>query len=145
MIEILIAFAVLMVLIAIVIPQFSSIRSRQVLKNASQDALSALSKARAKTLASQDSTTYGVRFESNQIVIFAGTAYSAGASTNEVISVISPASITNVTLAGVSGSSGELYFNRLYGAPSKTGTITITSSSVTKTITISATGTASIN
>jgi formate-dependent phosphoribosylglycinamide formyltransferase (GAR transformylase) len=42
----------------------------------------------------------------------------------------------------VSSTSGDVYFNRLSGSPSTTGTVTIYSPSFSKVITISATGTA---
>lgn len=143
--EMLVVFAVIGLMAAIVLPQFSALRQRQVLKSAASETLSALARARSNSLGSAGSSEYGVYFSSSQVIIFKGLAYSAGAADNETISIASPASITNVTLAGVSGTTGQMYFNRLYGVPSSTGTITITSGSYSKTITISATGAASIN
>ncbi len=145
LIESLIVLAILVVLLLIVLPRFSQIKENQVLKNAAVETLSSINKARANTLASVNSSEYGVRFQSDRVIIFRGTVYNAGASDNETINIITPASITNVTLGGVSGTTGEFYFNRVYGAPSKTGTITITASSSTKIITINASGVASVN
>jgi type IV fimbrial biogenesis protein FimT len=144
-IELLISIAVIGIITVIVVPQFTKIRENQVLKAAGEDVLSSLNKARSQTLASLDSSEYGVRFEANQVIIFKGTTYSAVSPDNVVVSVTSPASITNVTLGGVSGTTGNLYFNRIYGAPSTSGTITISTSSFTKTITISASGVFSVN
>ena len=144
-IELLVVFAGIILLVLIILPQFSKLRENQVLKTAVNDTLSALNKARGKTLASFNSSSYGVHFQSDKAIIFSGTAFSAPASDNEDINIISPASITNVTLNSVSGSSGEMYFNRLTGMPSKTGTITISSPSFSKIITISSTGVASSN
>jgi len=145
LIEVLVTIAVLGVLIAVTLPQFSKIKERQVLKAGVEDILSSLNRARANTLASVNSLNYGVRFESNQVIIFTGIVYSAGASDNKVVSISTPASITNVTLNASSGTSGELYFVRLSGAPSKTGTITIATGNYSKTITISASGAISSN
>ena len=144
-IEVLIVIFVICLLIAITLPQFSKIRENQVFKGAVQDTISAIEKAKSKTMASVDSSEYGVQFESDQVIIFKGTTFSAGDPDNEIISIISPASITNVTLGGVSGASGNLYFNRLSGTPSKTGTITITAGSNSKLVTIGAAGSVSSN
>ncbi|MES2315660.1 MAG: GspH/FimT family pseudopilin [Patescibacteria group bacterium] len=143
--EIMIVLGIIVILAAIIIPQFSSTRQNQLLKSATTDILSALDKARSQTLASVNSSEYGVHFQSDRVIIFAGTTYSAGASGNETITIITPASISNVSLGGVSGSSGDMYFNRLSGAPNTTGTVTVSNSSMSKIITISATGAASLN
>jgi hypothetical protein len=86
-----------------------------------------------------------VHFESDQIIIFKGMVFSAGAGDNIIVSITSPATISNVTFGGVSASSGNVYFNRLSGAPSTTGTITISSPNYSKIITILPTGVASVN
>jgi len=142
-IEVLITITILGIVTSFAIIKFSSVKNRQSLDNATADIITTLNKASSKTLASVNSTTYGVHFEAGAIVVFTGDTYpgTLGASGNEpYISIVSPASITNVTLGGVSGSSGELYFNRLKGTPSKTGTITVTIPGSSRTITIGATG-----
>ena len=145
LVEIMVVLAVMGLLVLVVLPRFSNIRELQILKASTADSLSAIDKARSQTLGSLNQTTYGVHFESNSITLFIGTAYTFGNASNEVISIASPASITNVTLGGVSGSSGDFYFNRLTGAPSKTGTIIIVTPNYSKTITLNATGTAVVN
>jgi len=143
--EILIVIAVIGLLVLIVSPRFSDIRENQVLKNTIEDITSSVHTAKSQSLASVDSSEYGVHFKSNQIIIFKGKIFSEGVGSNVLIDVVSPASILNVTLGGVSSSSGNLYFERLSGAPSKTGTVTISTVSYTKIITISATGNVSVN
>ena len=143
--EILVVIAVLGILLAIIIPQFSKMKESQVLKNATSDIMSSLNKAQSRTLASVNSFSYGVHFQSDQIIIFKGIVFSAGSADNETINIVSPATISNVTLGGVSDSSGDVYFNRLSGVPDKTGTITVAVPSFSKVITLSATGGASSN
>lgn len=140
LIEFIIAFAVIAIIVTIVLPVFSTIKKNQVLNNAVENVASALDQARSQTLASLDSSEYGVRFEADEIIIFKGMVYSSGAPGNEVIEIAAPATISNVTLGGVSGSTGELYFNRLTGMPNKAGTVTLSVSGTTRTVTISATG-----
>ncbi len=144
-IEMLIVLGVLAILFMVAYPQFSKIKELQVVNNSTSNIVSSLSKAKSSTLASLNSSVYGVHFQSDKIVIFTGNTYSAGTSTNETISIDSPATISNVTFSGVSGTSGDLYFNRLSGYPNKSGTVTVSSSNYSKTITITATGVMSSN
>ena len=144
-IELISTLAIISILIAILIPSFSLIREKQLLKNTMSDVVSLLEKARSKTLGSVDSSEYGVHFQSDQVIIFKGKVFSSSAVDNEIIYVVNPISISNVTLDGVSGTSGDVYFNRLYGVPSSVGTITISAPSAVKIITISITGTISVN
>lgn len=144
-VEILIVVAIFGILFAVVLPQFSSIKENQVLKNAVEDTLSVLHNAQSQSLASVNSSEYGVHFQSDRVILFAGQVFSAGAVDNKTTDIILPASISNVTLGGISATSGNIYFERLSGVPNETGTITISTSSVSKTITISATGAISVN
>ncbi len=140
--EALILVAVIGVLVLIVLPQFSKIRENQVLKSGVQDTLSAIDKARTQTLSSLNSSEYGVHFQSSKVIIFKGTVFSAVSPDNETINIMSPASISNISL---SGGGSDVYFNRILGVPSKTGTITISTTSYNRIITILATGVASSN
>ncbi len=124
------------------LPQFSKMRERQVLKNGVGEILSSLSKARSRTLASVNSYSYGVHFQSDKVIIFRGTSFSSGDANNETINILTPASITGINL---SGGGADIYFNRLSGVPNVTGNVVISSTNFTKTITISATGIASVN
>ena len=144
-IELLIAVAVLGILFSIILPQFSKIRENQVLKAATSNILSSLNKAQSQTFASINSSSYGVHFQSDKVIIFKGAVYSATDANNEIMEIIEPARISNVTLSGISGTSGNVYFNRLSGTPNTTGTITVATSSYSKIITISATGVATVN
>lgn len=142
MIEVVFVIATLIALASIGIPQFSKIKQRQVLNNATSDIKAALSKASSNTLAGAGSVEYGVHFQTNNVILFTGTTYSSGAFTNETTNIISPAIISNISLTG---GGSDIYFSRLWGTPNKTGTVTVTSGTYTKTITIGATGIISIN
>lgn len=140
--EILVVVAVMGLIFSVTLPQFSKVRENQVLKSAAGDIISSINKARSQTLASVNSSSYGVHFETDKIVIFPGTDFYEGEAGNEVINMISPASITSIDL---SGGEADIYFNRITGTPSSSGTIVISAPSYSKTITISATGVASVN
>lgn len=141
-VELLVVIAVLGIIFAVALPQFSKIRENQVLKNGVVDVLSSVDKARSQTLASLDSSQYGVHFQSDKVIIFKGTAFVEGAGSNETINIITPATISAINLVG---GGDDVVFNRLNGAPSVTGSIIVSSTNFTKTITISATGVASVD
>jgi len=143
--ELLLVVAVLGAVFSIVIPQFSKIRELQALKSGVADILSSIDKARSQTLSSLNSLEYGVHFETAQIIIFQGVNFSTDDINNEIINVISPAGISNVTFDSISDVSGKIYFNRLSGNPNRTGTVTLSTANFSKIITISATGVASVN
>jgi len=140
--ELLVIVAVLGIILSIVLPQFSKIKENQVLKSATSDVLSSVNKARSQTLSSLSSSEYGVHFQSDQVIIFKGTVFSAGAGDNEIINIIPPAAISTITLTG---GGSDIYFNRLSGVPSASGSIIVSSTNFTKTITISATGATSVD
>src|SRR3989344_9234934 len=108
-IEILVVIAVLGIIFAIALPQFSKMRENQVVKTAVSDTLSSINKARSQTLSSLNSSSYGVHFQSDRVIIFTGQSYSEGAAGNETINIVTPATISNVTLNGTSGISGNLF------------------------------------
>ena len=141
-IELLVVLAGIGLLVAIVLPQFSKIRENQVLKNGVADILSSIDKARAKTLSSFNSSEYGVHFQSDKVIIFKGKIFSDVAPDNEAIDITTPAIISDISLTG---GGVDIYFSRLSGVPSATGTVTIITTSYSKVITISATGVASVN
>jgi prepilin-type N-terminal cleavage/methylation domain-containing protein len=141
-IEIVVVVAIMLILLGIVSFSFSGLKKSQALKDSVVNTLSSLDKSKSESFASVSSSVYGVHFQTDKIVIFKGTSYSSQSSSNENVSMTSPASITSINL---SGGGSDLYFNRLTGVPSKTGTIIITSGTLTKTITISATGGISTN
>lgn len=143
--EILIIVATISILTVVVVPQFSKIKENQVFKNGIENILSSVNKARTLTLSSLDSSEYGIHFQHDKIFIFKGKIFTVNDINNEIILITEPASISNVTLSGVSGTSGDLYFNRLSGSPSTTGTVTISTPSYSKIITIYATGLVSVN
>ncbi|KKP88348.1 MAG: hypothetical protein UR91_C0020G0004 [Candidatus Nomurabacteria bacterium GW2011_GWC2_35_8] len=141
-VELLIVIAVLGIIFLIVLPQFSKSRENQVLKNGVADILSSVNKARGNTLASLNSSEYGIHFQIDRVVIFKGTSFSSEDSNNEIINITTPANISDITLLG---GGSDIYFHRLTGAPSTTGTITISTGSYSKVITILATGVVSVN
>ena len=93
-VELLVVIAVLGIIFSITLPQFSKIRENQVLKNGVTEILSSISKARSQTLSSLQSSEYGVHFQPDKVIIFKGVVFDVGATNNETIDIISPATIS---------------------------------------------------
>jgi hypothetical protein len=106
------------------------------------DGLGTSATAIADTLAGLNSQSYGVHFSSNQVIIFEGTTYDERASSNEIINLDSRSSISTISL---SGGGSDIYFNRIYGKPNKTATLTISVGSFTKNVSVGALGNISID
>ena len=138
-IEFLVGFAIIAFLTSFIWYAFSSFRDAGALDEASAAVLSLLRDARARTLSSQGNTTYGVHFEETKAVLFSGAAYNSADASNEPYIFSTSVKISAINLGGPA----DVIFQRLTGAASASGTITLQSkkdSSRTKTITILATG-----
>ena len=127
LIEILISIAILLLLIAVAIPEFNKLRNSQLLNSTVEDVVAGINKASSNTLASLDSSSYGVHFASNQIIIFTGTVFNSNDPDNEIISIQNPVTISNISFTGGASS---FYFNRLTNRPNITGSITLSLSSL---------------
>lgn len=144
MIEVIIMIVIIGIIVAVAIPQFSGMKRAQVLKSASQDIFSTLNKARSQSISSLDSSSYGVHFQSDKVVLFKGILYSAGSSDNQDFSIINPATVSLISL---SGGAVDVYFDRLTGLPNVSGNINVSvpGNNLEKIITISNTGAIGLN
>ena len=140
--EILLVVAIFIVILSMALPAFRDSRDRQLLKSVTLEVYSVVTEARSQSLASLDSSEYGVHFESDKVVIFKGQSYSSSNLDNEDTEIPSSASISVIDLTG---GATDVYFDRLSGAPSVIGTVTIAVATFTRTLTISATGIVSVD
>lgn len=146
-VELIIVFAVIALLMALIIPTLNKFREEQALRNAGEDILSLLNEARFDTQASLNSSNYSVYIESNQATYFVGSTYSSTASTNKRITFNSAVTVPSSGIS-LAGGGSTITFNRLAGDTANYGTIRIqlvSDSSRYKTILISNTGAVSSN
>ena len=138
-IEILIVIAIMVIIAAISLTSLVNLNNVQALNTETDSVLSILERARARSISSENSSEFGVHFASTSAALFAGKNYSAGAATNEVRNFNGKVQISSINLRG---GVVDLYFNRLTGKPSATGTVvfSLSNSTTTKTITIYNTG-----
>ena len=138
--EMLVVMAVLGMVTAITIGGFLMFKRGSELDSASENLLSLLLEARSKTLSSKDSSSWGVRFETNRAILFKGTIFVDGAADNNVIAMPPSAEIATIAL---NGGGQNVVFKRLTGETDQYGALTLRlgyDASYTKTITILQTG-----
>lgn len=141
--EILIVMGTIILLVGISIKVFYNQKSSATVDRDTDNTLNYLQKARNQSLSSVNNTTFGVRITSTSTSLFEGTSYSVS-SARESFSFGAGTTVTT----SLSGNATQLYFNRLTGEPTATGTITFLStgggSTQTEVIIIRATGLAEI-
>jgi prepilin-type N-terminal cleavage/methylation domain-containing protein len=144
LVELLIVVAIVAIVAGITFASFNKMRTQQALLGASEQVTTLLNQARAKTLAAEDASRWGVKLASTTVTLFKGSTYSSSAATNVVVS------LTGVTIfaSSLGGGATQIVFDRLTGKTANYGTITISAiadPTLTKVITIRSTGVASVN
>lgn len=138
LLEVVLSFTVLIIVATILFSAFTAFRGSNDLESAHSEILGILKDARARTLASQSNTRYGVHFATERAVLFKGVTYSSSATDNE--SYVLPPTVT-ISSISLTGSAVDTVFSRLYGTTTASGTVTLTGrNNRAKTITILSTG-----
>ena len=135
LLEILMVLAILSIVLALITVGLVNITKKSVLKEAEAGILGIVRDAKSRTLAGVNSSQYGVHFEANQVVLFAGTTYNASSPSNKVYTLPAGARISSINLGGAS----DIVFARLTGQVNPTGNIVVeetgnTASNITITI-----------
>jgi hypothetical protein len=142
--ETIISLGIILLLIVIIFVSLSSFRKTQELNNAVEETISLINLTRSKTLFSENSSQYGIHFESSRIILFKGTAFSGSSPDNEVSLMPELIEISTINL---NGGGSDLIFQRLNGKTDNYGTIVLRIKSDvtrTKTIEIKSTGIANV-
>ncbi len=133
LIEMMLSLTIIGMLVGLSVPVYSSFLLRNDVNIGAQQVAEALRRAQVYARGMNSDSSWSVEIQSTAVTLFKGTNF-AGRNTNydEVITL--PGSIT---ASGLS----EVQFAKLTGMPSKSGTVTLTTSiSETKTVAINAEG-----
>ncbi len=145
-IEVIIIIFLVTIVSTIVFNNLSSFKKEQVLRNTTNNVITFLNKAKQNTLSSINSSAYGVHFDSDKMVLFAGGNYSDSDPNNEIVYFDDSVSIPSVGGLNIGGSN-DVIFERLTGDTTG-GTIKIQLNSDNnkyRIINISKTGLISLN
>ena len=139
LIEMLIVVFLVITLSTLVFYNLSSRRTSQALNNGEDEIVALVNEARGSTISGENGSQYGVHFETHKAVLFAGTTYTVGSSTNKEYDLDGAVTINSTSL---SGGSSDMVFKKLTGDTDQYGTIQIISTpgNATKTITVSKNG-----
>jgi Tfp pilus assembly protein FimT len=118
--ELLFVMAILIMIIALGLGVFSNFRENSQLISTHSTVIGMLSDARAKTLASDNRIEYGVHFEEFQTVLFKGNTFDPMDPENDAYLLPGLVRISSINLTG---GVDDVFFQRLTGAASATGTI----------------------
>ena len=116
--ELTIAIAIMLFLAAGITGAFSIFRDSRELERTADEVLLTLREARARTLASDSDSQFGVFVDASRAVFFRGAIYTEGAVENEIHPFSARVEAHSITIP-----SGTVVFDRLTGATSASGTI----------------------
>lgn len=114
--------------------------TREALDKDAQQIASQIKEARSATLASRDDSAYGVHFTATRTVMFKGVTFTESDPNNSDFILNSRVQISMINL---NGAGIDILFDRLTGATSQYGSITLSlvaSTTVTKTVNIGESG-----
>ncbi len=140
LVEILVTLSILAVVSAIILSSLSTNTDREALNKNTDAVASVFAEARSLTTSSKNASNYGVRLVSTGPILFKGTTYTAGASTNVPLLLNSRVVITNILLTG---GGSDVIFSKLNGNTTQTGSFRVSSVSDAtkyKTVVIHKTG-----
>ena len=139
LLETIITLAIITLAAAILMSAFGSFRAASDLTETHSNIIGIIKDARARTLASNSNSNYGVHFATDRSVLFKGNSYSSSDPNNDVY--LLPAS-TEISAINLTGGAVDTVFTRLNGTTTTSGTISIRSkrNSSTRIITLEPTG-----
>lgn len=121
MLEIVISIAVAGILLAIITNSFQVSQIKKNQDQITQTIISSLEEQKANSQTGKEGVSYGVKFNTNNFVLFKGE-YEQASSSNKIIGIDSQFQITE----SITDSDGSISFSRLLGDTSENATITIT-------------------
>ena len=139
MLEVLVVVAIMGILATFIVIAYSKFNSMQALDKNTALVSSVLNQARSLTLSSKGNTQYGVHFDTDGIVLFAGSSYVAGNPDNNSIALGSAVAVSVSLLGG----ENDVIFERLTGKTGQSGSVTlslISDPTSVKSLTIFGTG-----
>ena len=138
-IELLLVLAILSLITTVVMNTFVDYRKNQSLQKDTETVTEVLERARIETISSQNAMQYGVHIANDKITLFTGPTYSSGDPLNRDFALAPTDTIVTISLTG---GGSEVVFSRLSGETNQSGTVVLSSPSIskTKTVTIYKTG-----
>lgn len=133
LLELLLSVAIIAILAGLSLPVYRTLLSKNDLDIATTTTAQSLRRAQMLSQAVDGDTTWGLKIQSSSIVIFKGASFASRDTTfDETFSMPSTIGVLGTT---------EIVFAKMTGLPQSTGTVSLTSETDTKTVTINGKGT----
>jgi type II secretory pathway pseudopilin PulG len=120
LLEVIVSITIILILGMIGMWYFMKARGGEALNKDRQGVVAILAEARALSLSSKNAASYGVHVEASKAVLFEGSTYSSGASSNKLHTFNSS---VQISANSFNGGGNEIIFNRLTGETDDFGTI----------------------
>lgn len=142
-VELIVVIAILGILMAIIIPSFAGFRQSSALNGDTMNLITLINRARLLSVADKGDVQYGIHLEAGKVVLYQGSTYSSGASTNESYPFSSGITLSNLV---INGGGSEILFAKVTGATTQAATMTLLSAgnSASTTIAVLPVGVATI-
>ena len=132
MIEMLVVVVILSVLTSAVLPSLLNFRRSSLLNTETQEVITLINRARLLSVSSKNDERFGVHFEPSRLVLFQGSTYTEGATTNEEHNF--DLAISSETT--INGGGAEILFAKVTGAASQLATTTLLFTGTTASSTV---------
>ena len=136
LVEIIMVIGIIIIISAISVNVYFNMKEKQAILKDSDSIVSIIEKTRNMSLNRKNDSAYGVKFASSTVTVFAGSTYNSGNN----ISKYDLESNVKISTTSLSSHGTEVGFAKTSGIPNATGTVVLSTSAYTKTITISGTG-----
>jgi len=137
--EVVVVISILVVVLSITFYFFPKLNKKEVLEKDVSSVVALIRNARVLSVASKNTSPFGIHFENNKIVLFEGGAYVAGNDNEKIVTLSKDVYMSGYLL---NLGSPDIVFSRLIGNTSNYGTVTFSlkDDSASTTITILGTG-----
>ncbi|PJE73422.1 MAG: hypothetical protein COV02_02820 [Candidatus Terrybacteria bacterium CG10_big_fil_rev_8_21_14_0_10_41_10] len=124
--EVIVVIAIVGVITTFAGVSFSAFRNAKLLDSTAQDILSLINTARVKSISSENASRYGVHFEADRAVLFAGNSFVEPSASNMELNLSPSVEISEVSLFG---EGADVVFERITGETGNYGSVTVRISS----------------
>jgi len=145
--ELTVVISIIILIAAITLPNLSSFKKQQALKNTTADIVSLINEARNSTISSKNSTNYGIHFEEDKAILFSGSSFANNVSDKQ-IDFDNAVMVSEDSGINLHGGGNDLIFERITGNTANYGTIVVqlvSDSSNNRVINVSSIGIVSVN
>jgi len=122
LIEIIIVIAVIFFLVSVSIVSYRYFEKTTELEKTTQNIITTLKLAQAKTTSSEEASQYGIHFENDKYISFKGDAYQPESEDNKIYNISNRLEIYDIDL---SGEGSDVVFQRISGKTEQNGNVSI--------------------